>query len=88
VPDAIARRLWRWRRWNPLPSLEDSRAGANGAVSWLEASFAGLPTRVSIGQWLNGEPVRIVAPGLLQWRGRAGFSPASSSAVRVLRARR
>src|SRR5579859_1202794 len=56
---------------NTIPPAREPTGGANADVSWLRAhrfAFPGYPSGV--------EPITACP---LQWRGRAGFAPASVS---------
>lgn len=67
----------------PLPRGGCQQRGERGLVSWLEAGFARLPERPGGVQWLSERAGPATAlPGLIQWRGRAGLSPASVGPVR------
>ena len=69
------------QRSTPRPSLEGTNAGTNGSVSWLEADPLSLPSaETPVGTALRRSGSKDSLRNrrsLLQWRGRAGFTPAS-----------
>ena len=58
----------------PLPSETVGEAGV-GQVSWLEAALLAFPGVVTPSGMENKRSE--TCSDLLQWRGRAGFTPAS-----------